>query len=181
MTSRTAANRYAKALFDVGVKEQVDLDAIAQALGGFSGILQQHELLRKVLFNPAVPAPRKRAAVAEVLKQVAVPPIVSKLLLLLAERDRLVILRDIVDAYQQRLLDHKNIVRAHVTTAMSLEPDKARAIENGLAQATGRTVTVAASVDPTLIGGMVARIGSTVYDGSITGQLARMRKKLELA
>jgi F-type H+-transporting ATPase subunit delta len=181
MTSRTAANRYAKALFDVGVKEQVDLDAIAQTLGDFSGILRQHELLGKVLFNPAVPAPRKRAAVAELLKQVAVPPIVSKLLLLLAERDRLVILSEIVDAYQQRLLDHKNIVRAHVTTATPLAADKARAIENGLAQATGRTVTVSAAVDPTLIGGIVARIGSTVYDGSITGQLARMRKKLELA
>jgi F-type H+-transporting ATPase subunit delta len=181
MTSRTAANRYAGALFDVGVKEQVDLDAIAVALGGFSGILRQHELLGKVLFNPAVPAPRKRAAVAELLKQVTVPPVVSKLLLLLAERDRLVILGDIVDAYQQRLLDYQNVVRAHVTTAMPLAPDSARAIEKGLAQATGCTVTVDRAVDPTLIGGIVARIGSTVYDGSITGQLARMKKRLELA
>jgi F-type H+-transporting ATPase subunit delta len=181
MTSKTAANRYGRALFDVAVKEKLDLEDIAQKLSGFADVVRQHALLNKVLSNPAVPTPRKRATVAEMLKQVTVPPVVSKLLLLLAERDRFVILAEIVDAYRQRLLDHQNIVRAKVTTAALLPAEKALAIEKSLAQATGRKVQLSTDVDASLIGGVVTRIGSTVYDGSITGQLARMKKRLELA
>src|SRR4051812_43385268 len=112
MTSRTAANRYARALFDVAVKEKLDLENVGTELAGFSDVIASHALLGKVLFNPAVPTPRKRATVTELLKQVRVSPMVEKLLLLLAERDRFVILAEIVDAYRQRLLDHQNIVRA---------------------------------------------------------------------
>jgi F-type H+-transporting ATPase subunit delta len=179
MTSRTAATRYAKALFDVAVTEKADLDDIAATLGAFSDLVARHELLARALFNPAVPTPRKRATVDELLKQVTLPPIVAKLLILLAERDRFVILSEIVDAYRQRLLDHQNIVRAEVTTAAPLDESRTAAIEKSLVQATGRQVRLSTAVDPALIGGVVTRIGSSVYDGSIAGQLARMKKRLE--
>ena len=67
MTSRTAANRYARALFDVAVKEQQDVDAIDRDLAEFIDLMKGHPLFEKVLLNPAVPAPRKRAAVAAVI------------------------------------------------------------------------------------------------------------------
>jgi F-type H+-transporting ATPase subunit delta len=180
MTSRTAATRYARALFDVSVKEGVDLEDAAAQLGGFADLLRQHDMLGKLLVNPAVPAPRKRATVSELLAHLSMPTVVSKLLLLLAERDRLVILSDIVDAYRQRLLDHANIVRAEVTTATPLPADKAQNIEARLAQATGRGIRLSTRVDPSIVGGIIARVGGTVYDGSISGQLERMKKKLEL-
>ena len=178
MTSRTAALRYARALFDVAVKEQADLQRIELDLAEFNGLLTGNPTLAKVLLNPAVPVPRKRAAVVELVARANVTSPVGKLLVLLAERDRLMLLPDLLEAYRQRLLDHRNVVRAEVTTAAPLEAGRAQAIEDSLAKATGRTVTLSTRVDPALIGGLVARLGSTVYDGSLTGQLAKMKQRL---
>ena len=107
-----------------------------------------------------------------------VPPVLAKLLALLAERDRLILIRDLLSAYRDRVQTLQNIVRAEVTTAAALTPERAREIEHDLAQLTGRTVMVAARVDPSIIGGVVARIGDTIYDGSVTRQLAKMRETL---
>jgi|SRR5580704_17198275 F-type H+-transporting ATPase subunit delta len=178
MTSRTAALRYARALFDVAVKEAADLQEVEQDLTAFAELFSRHDTLRKVLLNPAVPAPRKRATVAELLERMKVSPVVGKLMTLLAERDRLMLVPELLDAYRQRLLDHRHIVRAEVTTAAALPADRTEAIGQSLAAATGRQVMLATRVDPSIIGGMVTRIGSTVYDGSLIGQLARMKKKL---
>jgi F-type H+-transporting ATPase subunit delta len=104
--------------------------------------------------------------------------VLAKLIALLAERDRLVLLPDLLASYRERLLDHQNVVRAEVTTAVPLAADRTQAIERALARVTGRTVTLATKVDPAIIGGVVARIGSTVYDGSVTTQLLKMKHRL---
>ncbi len=179
MTNKTAAIRYARALLDVAVKEQADLELVEHELAEFADLFTQYPLLQKVLLNPAVPVPRKRAAVADLLAQAKFTPIVSKLVALLADRDRLVLVPDLLAAYRDRLLDHRHVVRAEVTTASELDAPRAQAIQKGLAALTGRTVMLATKVDPSIIGGLVARIGSTVYDGSVTRQLERMREKLE--
>ena len=88
------------------------------------------------------------------------------------------LLPELLASYRERLLDHQKVVRAIVTTAIPLGADRAQAIERGLAQLTGRTVTLATNVDPSIIGGVVARIGSTVYDGSVTTQLQKMKQRL---
>jgi F-type H+-transporting ATPase subunit delta len=75
-------------------------------------------------------------------------------------------------------MDYRNVVRAEVTTAAPIDPKRTEAIRSGLAKLTGRTVNLAARVDPGIIGGVVARIGSTVYDGSVTRQLERMKERL---
>ena len=178
MTRKTAAIRYARALFDVALREKVDLEEIDRHLGGFAELFVRHEALAKVLLNPAVPAPRKRSAVAELTKRSPMPSVVRKLLVLLAERDRLAILPDVVAAYRERLLDHQNVVRAEVTTASPLSDARVKDIEHALAAATGRRVALATRVDPTIVGGLVARVGSTVYDGSLTTQLENMRQRL---
>jgi len=179
MTNRTAANRYARALLDVAVKEQVhDLDAIERDLGVFTDLFVQHPALEKVLLNPAVPVQRKRAAVAELVARTNVQPVLAKLLLLLAERDRLVLLPALVAAYRERLLDHRKVVRAEVTTAVPLGADRAHSLERRLVQVTGRAVMLATKIDPAILGGVVARIGSTVYDGSVTRQLQKMKQRL---
>jgi F-type H+-transporting ATPase subunit delta len=178
VTNRTAATRYARALLDVAVKEKANLEQIDGDLASFVDLFKQYPLLEKVLLNPAVPVPRKRATVVELTERAGVSPIVSKLLILLAERDRLVLLPDLLSEYRERLLDFQQVVRAHVTTASPIGDDRARAIERGLAQVTGKTVTLDTHVDPSIIGGVVARIGSTVYDGSVTRQLERMKQKL---
>ena len=178
MTNKTAAVRYARALFDVAVKEKADLDQSERDLGQFVDLFTQYPQLEKVLLNPAVPVQRKRAAVVDLLDRATLSPIVSKLLLLLAERDRLVLLRELLAAFNERVMDHRNVVRAEVTTAAPIDPTRTEAIRNGLARVTGRTVNLASKVDPAIIGGVVARVGSTVYDGSVTRQLERMKERL---
>ena len=178
MTNKTAATRYARALLDVSVKEQGDLEKIEQDLAAFVSLFTEHPTLEKVLLNPAVPVSRKRGTVAEVTARLGTSPVLAKLITLLAERDRLVLLPDLLASYRERLLDHQKIVRAVVTTAVPLGTDRAQAIERGLAQVTGRTVTLATNVDPSIIGGVVARIGSTVYDGSVTTQLQKIKQRL---
>jgi F-type H+-transporting ATPase subunit delta len=178
VTNKTAAIRYARALLDVAVKEQADLEQIENELSQFADLFKQYPLLEKVLLNPAVPVPRKRAAVTDLLAHAQFTPIVSKLLALLTDRDRLVLVPDLLAAYSHRLLDFRGVVRAEVTTAALLDTPRADAIQKGLAALTGRTVLLTTKIDPAIIGGLVARIGSTVYDGSVTRQLEKMKERL---
>lgn len=180
MTNKTAALRYARAILDVAVKEQAGLDSIADDLASFVDLFAQNPALEKVMLNPAVPVPRKRAAMVDLTDRAQASPIVSKLLVLLAERDRLVLLPDLLVAYRERLLDHQQVVRAEVTTATPIDANRAQAIERGLARVTGRAVRIGTRTDPSIIGGVVARIGDTIYDGSVTMQLQRLRKTLEM-
>ena len=178
MTNRTAATRYARALLDVAVAEKTDLDQIERDLAAMVDLFTQHPALAQVLLNPVVPVPRKRAAMDALTAKAGLLPTVTKLLGLLAERDRLVLLPDLLSAYRDRLLQHRNVVRAEITTTAALPADRVKAIEASLARATGRTVSLSATVDPAIIGGVVTRMGSTIYDGSVTRQLQRMKEKL---
>ena len=178
MTNKTAALRYARALFEVAVKEQIDLERVERDLAAFASLLSDHPELSKVMLNPVVPVTRKRPAVVELARQMDLVPTVAKLAALLAERDRLALLHDILAAYRDRLLAYRHIVRAEVTTAEPLPDGRANAITERLTQLTGQAVALRTRTDPGIVGGVVARIGSTVYDGSIARQLAKMRERL---
>ena len=103
----------------------------------------------------------------------------AKLLVMLADRDRLALVPDLLDVYRERLLDHQQVVRAEVTTAEPLGPDQQSRLQERLARTTGRRVTLTTNVDPSIIGGIVTRIGSIVYDGSLATQSSKMRDRLE--
>jgi F-type H+-transporting ATPase subunit delta len=178
MTNRTAANRYARALLDVALKENVDLGQVETELAAIVDLFAQNQTLQKVLLNPAVPAPRKQSAVAEIARQAELVEVVRKLLTLLAERDRLIILPELLAAFRDRLMEHQHVVRAEVTTTVELPAERLETIRQRLADVTGRTVNLSTRVDPSLIGGMVARVGGTVYDASITMQLRKMKAQL---
>jgi len=178
MTSRAAANRYARALFDVALKES-DVEQAGRDFGAFAQLIAGHELLPKILANPAIPAPKKKAIVEQLIALAgSLSPVVAKLLVLLADRDRLVLVPEIAAAYQQRLMDHAKVVRAEIVTAVGLPGDRVAALQQGLANATGRQVQLESRVDPSIIGGAIARVGSTVYDGSVTRQLEKMKETL---
>ena len=88
------------------------------------------------------------------------------------------ILADIVEAYRARLMDHLGVVKATVTTAHVLPAERAANIERSLAHASGRQVILTTEVDPALLGGLVAKVGSTVYDASVARNLERIRQTL---
>jgi len=176
--TRGAAKPYARALFDVALAERLDLEKIGDELSDLATFVSQNEALQRVLANPAIPASRKRAVMEQLLARSPVIAVVSRLLLLLADRDRLVLLPELAAAYRTRLRDHQQVVRAEVTTAMPLPGDRMAALQQGLAQVTGRHVQIEVRVDPSIVGGAVARIGSTVYDGSVTTQLENLKRQL---
>ena len=178
MTNRTVAARYARALFDVSVKDR-DPQQVDAELARFSDLVDGHETLRRLLLSPALPTARKRAIVAELLVRLGeVLPPVSKLVMLLAERDRFGLLPDILRSYRARLRDHLGVVQAQVTTAKPLTPERTAAIKQRLADASGCKVSLTTNVEPELLGGVVARVGTTVYDASVVRHLERMRETL---
>ena len=91
------------------------------------------------------------------------------------------LLPELAVAYEARLMENAQVVRAQLTTAVVIPQDRIAALQQGLARATGREVQLETSVDPSIIGGAVARIGSTVYDGSVTTQLQKVKERLTAA
>ena len=177
MSTRASAARYAKALFDVALTESTPEQA-ERELTAFADLVRGHADLRQALGSPAIPAAHKRAVVAQLLDRQQPSSPVRKLLLLLAERDRLELLTDLVGVFHERVMEHLKVVQAEVTTAAPLPPDQAAQLQQRLGSMIGRTVTLKTKVDPALIGGMVTRIGGTVYDGSVANQLAALRQRL---
>jgi F-type H+-transporting ATPase subunit delta len=177
MPSRASAARYARALFDVALKES-DPAQIERELASFAGLMSSNAELNAALTNPSVPSSAKRRIADALGTRLNAGPPVRKLLVLLADRDRLGIVPDLLAIYRERLMEHQQVVRAEVTTAAPLTPERVTQIEQKLAALTGRKVNMTTSVDPAIIGGVVTRIGSTVYDGSIATQLAKLKEKL---
>jgi F-type H+-transporting ATPase subunit delta len=175
---RSSAARYARALLDVAIKES-DPERAEQELAAFVDLVRHHPDLQRTLANPVVSAVDKRAVVQQILDRQRPTSPVGKLLLMLASRGRLALLSDLLDVYRERLNEHRNVLRAEVTTAVPLAPERSAELQQRLAAATGRVVTMTTKVDTSIIGGVVTRIGSTVYDGSVATQLAKVRDRLE--
>jgi F-type H+-transporting ATPase subunit delta len=177
MSARASATRYARALFDVALQESI-AERAEQDLSAFAGLLDQHPPLRSALTHPAIPAKKKRGLMQELTSRLGLTVPVTKLLLMLAERDRVALVPEVLDVYRERLLDHQQVIRAEVTTADALSAERALELRDRLTRATGRHVTLTTKVDPAILGGLVTRIGSIVYDGSLAAQLAKMRERL---
>ena len=178
MSIRTSANRYAKALFVVALEEKADLAKVDQDLDAVVAMMKASPDLAMAAGRSSVTDAARQSLMEAVSKAMALSAPVTKTLVLLARSGKLGLVPDLAAAYRERLLAHQNIVRAEVTSATPLSPDKTKAIEDSLSKVTGKKVEISASVDPELMGGVVARIGSTVYDGSVKTQLTRMRQEL---
>ena len=177
MSLRTSANRYAKALFDVALEEKADLAQVDRDLDAVVELMKASPDLAAAS-NRGLSETQRKSLIESVAKAMSLTTPVTKLLVLLAQDRKLNYVPDLVAAYRERLLAHQNIVRAEVTSAVALSPEKTKALAESLGQATGKQVDLSVSVDPELLGGVVAKIGSTVYDGSVRTQLQRMRQEV---
>lgn len=177
MSSRVSAARYARALFDVALKESKP-DLLERELTACVQLLRHHPELQTVLTTPGVPVAGKRGILHALAQRAGFSSPMSKLLMMLADRDRLWLLPELREVFRERLMEHQQVARAEVTTATPLPPEDVARLERRISAATRRRVTITATVDASLIGGVVARIGSTVYDGSVATQLARIREQL---
>ena len=178
MSLRTSANRYAKALFDVALAENNDLAQVDRDLEAVVAMMRHSPDLAKAAGRPGVTDAARASLIEAVADKMGLTAPVKKLLVLLADSRKLNLVPDLAASYRERLLNHQNIVRAEVTSAAPLSPEKTKALQDSLSQVTGKKVDLSVRVDPELLGGVVARIGSTVYDGSVKTQLERMRQQL---
>jgi F-type H+-transporting ATPase subunit delta len=178
MSARSVAKRYAAALFDVTHKAGSQ-EGAGRSLAEFSQLIDGHAELGRVLASPAVPAGVKRDIVSALMDAAGdVPLEVRRMLTLLAERDRLMDLPDVSAAFTQQLMETQRVVQADVVTAVPLSDASRAALTAALGRATGKSVTISERVDPAIVGGVVARVGTFVYDASVTRQLERLRQKL---
>ena len=178
MSSRASASRYARALFDVTAADsraEVDqeLTAVAEAFAAQTD-------LQAVFANPSVAPAAKQGVVQAVIERLGLSTSVARLLTLLAQRDRLGLLSDAAVVFHERVLEDGHVLQAEVTTAEPLSDADRQALQARLSAATQKHVTITPRVDPAIIGGLVARIGGTVYDGSLVSQLARIRERLSV-
>jgi F-type H+-transporting ATPase subunit delta len=178
VSERTVARQYAHALYDVAAREH-QVDAVGRDLSSVAALVEGHPELKAVFDTPLV-TPRKKHALVDALVAAggAIRPEVSRLLTMLADRDRLRILGDLEAAYAARVMEAGQAVSADVVTAVPLSAEGQARLADALGKVTGRTVTVTARVDPAIVGGVVARVGSLVFDGSVIRQIERLRERL---
>jgi len=177
MSNRTSAARYARALFEVAQQES-DIQKVQQDLDAVVATIAEHPELGRVFESRTLDDGARRNIIVAVGERLGVAVPVRKLLGLLADRRRLELLPDLAAVYTEHLLAFQNVLQAEVATAAPLGADQAAALQQSLAAATGKEIIMQLTVDPALLGGVVTRVGSTVYDGSVRTQLKKMRDQL---
>ncbi len=178
MKSAAAAKSYAKALFDLA-KERGLTDQVARDMSRIVALFDESADLRAVLARPWLGAATKRATAAAVVERADLSPLVRDFVALVAARGRAEILDTIADAYRDLVDADAGRVRAKVRTAVALTTDERRVLSERLARELGaREVILDEVIDPDLLGGFVAEVGSLVVDGSLNGQLARLAERL---
>jgi|SRR5579884_1815358 len=171
-----AANRYARAMLDVLYPKNAETGY--EQLSRLNALLSENPDARGLLENPTVPADRRKAMVEQITKALGTLPEVRNFLDILIDRNRLDLLGQIITTYQKYLDQKLGIVRATVTAAAPLDDAQRTALIGQLEKATGKKVQIQVAVDPALLGGIVAHVDSTIYDGSLRQQLESFREKL---
>jgi F-type H+-transporting ATPase subunit delta len=179
MTSSAIVTRYASALADVMTGPAgMDPAQAAQQLRSFQSLLAGTPDLHNALASPAVAASRKRAVVRRLADALGAGKMVRNFLLVLTDHRRLAALAQVIDAFEILVDERLGFVRAELSTARELDERQKSLVTQELARLSGRKVRARFAIEPSLIGGVVARMGSTVYDGSVRGQLDSLARRL---
>ena len=174
----SVARRYARAIFDIGVAKGL-YEAFATELDDLAAIYAGAPELREALENPVFTKPERRAVLEKILPRVAPSREVRTFALLLLDRGRIGNLPLIARVYRELVDEKLGRVRATVTSATPLDPATQTAVQRALERRTGKRVIVTASTDPDLIGGIVARVGDLVFDGSLKTRLETLKSRLQ--
>ena len=177
MSISDVAKRYSQALFEIA-EEEKNYEKYFEDLGKFSAVLEKNENLREFLFNPVFERDDKKAVIGEVLQRISLDEISVNFLKLLVDKGRINILEDVVNAYQQLMDQALNKVRVNVKTAFPLSDDLVAKIKMIMEGLTKKQVEMVVEEDLTLLGGIVVKIGDTLYDGSVKAQLAKIKELL---
>jgi F-type H+-transporting ATPase subunit delta len=178
MATVSIARRYARALLDA-LADHAQLDRAAEQLEALATALRDNPDLAQIFADPSFSRAQRSGVVDGLLQQLQQPPKeLNGLVRLLVERDRLLLLPDIARLFRDLADARVGRVRGEVTSAVPLTTETMQRLEQALERATQRDVVLKAKVAPELIGGVSARVGSLVFDGSLSTQLETLRKQL---
>jgi F-type H+-transporting ATPase subunit delta len=177
LSLQTVARRYATALADVAI-ERREQNEVKAEIDGWTQLVESNPQLKEVFANPTIPYDQKRQVLEELIARSRVRDTTAGFLRVLLKNQRLAQLKDIAERYKSALDDRAGVVAADITTARPVPDDIREALRDSLATYTGKTVRLTFDTDPAIIGGVVARIGSTIFDGSVQSQLERLAGNL---
>jgi len=175
--SLTVARKYAKAFLEIGLQEK-NHEILGRDLQKLAGLFQENKELRLVLFSPFYPAPRRKAIARGVGESLGLSRVTLDFLDLLIERDRVDHFPAIVKSYEGLSDEVSNRLRASLISALELPAPLVGEIKAQLESSTGKEVILSSQENPSLIGGVITKIGNIVYDGSLKTQLLKAKENL---
>jgi F-type H+-transporting ATPase subunit delta len=171
------AKRYGKALAEVSFKLGQH-ERVGQELSQFDELVNRNRELQLFYTNPAIPLPKKRAATNELLRRLGFCKETSNFILVLIDNHRVSYFGEICKAFREVLNEHLGVVQADVTTAFEVDSEIQTRLGQKLENLTGKRVLLKFGIGPELIGGVITRIGDTIYDGSVRQQLELIKNRL---
>ena len=171
------ANRYARALAEV-VAASGDYRRVLQELQDFASAYRESPELQEVFVSPAVALPQKMNVLVAIGQKLGESPVTLNFLRVLLANYRMPLLEEAVQAYRKIANDRLGVVRVTVSSASDLSETERESVAARFRELTGKQVELEFRIDSELLGGILAQIGSTVYDGSVRGNLARIREQL---
>jgi F-type H+-transporting ATPase subunit delta len=174
----SVASTYARAFADVVLSAHLDANRAVGGLRRIAGLLTESADLRRVWENPAVPAEQKRKLLDAIVQREGIEHHVRNLVAVLIDHRRVQFLGRIIEQLKKELDARLGFAEAHITSARELGDAEKRVLESQIERVTGKKVHAQFGLDAALLGGAVVRVGSTIYDGSVKGQLEKIREAI---
>jgi F-type H+-transporting ATPase subunit delta len=174
----SVASTYARAFADVVFATHMDAGRVLGGLRQIATLFKESAELRRVWENPAVPADQKRKLLDVIVQRDGIDKPVRNLVAVLIDHRRLPFLPRIVEQLEKELDARMGFAEAQISSARELGDAERRTLEAQIEKSTGKKVRARYGLDPSLLGGAVVRIGSTIYDGSVKGQLERIKEAI---
>ena len=171
-------SRYARAFVDIVIDGHLDANRVLQELAAISAIARESEDLRRVWESPAIPAEQKRRLLDAIVAKQGISRPVRNFIAVLIDHRRIIMMEQVLKDFEHELDNRLGFAEAEISSARDLSDSERHALEAQVEKLTGKKVRVRYSRDMSLLGGAVVRLGSTIYDGSVAGQLERIREQL---
>ena len=174
----SVASTYARAFADVVLSAHLDANRAVTGLREIARLLAESDDLRRVWENPAVPADQKRSLLDAIVQREGIEKPVRNLVAVLIDHRRVQFLQRIIEQLVKELDARLGFAEAQIYSARELGDAEKRTLETQIAKTTGKKVRARYALDSSLLGGAVIRVDSTIYDGSVNGQLEKIREAI---
>lgn len=171
-------SHYARAMADVVLQARLDAAGIDRQLDDFLAAWDSSGPLREVFENPAIAEAQKVAILDKMNAKLGMAPQLRNFIAVLIKNDRIAHVHEVAAAYRAELQERQGIRQAEIVTARELSEPERKSLLEGVGRLAGARIQATFKLDPSILGGTVVRIGSTVYDGSVKGRLQRLREEL---